>query len=249
MIWHYFDGTEQKGPISDADLTRLEGEGAINGHTLVWREGMADWQPYSQVRPSVASAASLPVAAAPPVLAPGTVTCAECGRVFPVSEVVQLSNVSVCADCKPVFLQKLREGVAPKGVMNYAGFLVRGGSIILDGILMYVIILPTDFLMARSMGGRAGYLNFLVNTLIGVTCYTFFLGTFGATPGKMANKLLVVNPDGSKISYGKAFGRYFASNYISGIFTLFIGYLLAIWDDEKRALHDRICSTRVIRKP
>jgi uncharacterized RDD family membrane protein YckC len=27
-----------------------------------------------------------------------------------------------------------------------------------------------------------------------------------------------------------------------------IGYIMAAFDDEKRALHDRICSTRVIRK-
>jgi len=25
-----------------------------------------------------------------------------------------------------------------------------------------------------------------------------------------------------------------------------IGYLMAFWDDEKRALHDRVCKTRVV---
>jgi uncharacterized RDD family membrane protein YckC len=39
-------------------------------------------------------------------------------------------------------------------------------------------------------------------------------------------------------------GRHFAK-ILSGII-LYIGYLMAFWDDEKRALHDRICSTRVI---
>jgi uncharacterized RDD family membrane protein YckC len=28
---------------------------------------------------------------------------------------------------------------------------------------------------------------------------------------------------------------------------LFIGYLMAAFDDQKRALHDRICDTRVVR--
>jgi len=27
-----------------------------------------------------------------------------------------------------------------------------------------------------------------------------------------------------------------------------IGYLMVAWDPEKRALHDRICDTRVIRQ-
>jgi uncharacterized RDD family membrane protein YckC len=29
---------------------------------------------------------------------------------------------------------------------------------------------------------------------------------------------------------------------------LLIGYIMAAFDEEKRALHDRICSTRVVRR-
>jgi uncharacterized RDD family membrane protein YckC len=64
----------------------------------------------------------------------------------------------------------------------------------------------------------------------------------------MAARLLIVNPDGSKVSYAKALGRFFASEYVVAIFTLCIGYLMVAWDPEKRGLHDRICNTRVIRK-
>jgi uncharacterized RDD family membrane protein YckC len=39
-------------------------------------------------------------------------------------------------------------------------------------------------------------------------------------------------------------GRYFAQ-WISAII-LAIGYIMAAFDDQKRALHDRICETRVI---
>jgi uncharacterized RDD family membrane protein YckC len=52
--------------------------------------------------------------------------------------------------------------------------------------------------------------------------------------------------DGGKVSYGRAVGRHFAK-YLSS-FTLGIGYIMAGIDDEKRALHDRICNTRVIKK-
>jgi uncharacterized RDD family membrane protein YckC len=76
---------------------------------------------------------------------------------------------------------------------------------------------------------------------------TIFVGAMGATPGKMALKVRVVNADGSKVSYGKAFGRAVAE-YVS-ILTLLIGYIMVAFDDEKRALHDRICGTRVIKKP
>ena len=73
----------------------------------------------------------------------------------------------------------------------------------------------------------------------------FFLGKFGATPGKMACKLKVVRPDGERISYARALGRHFAE-MLSGII-LYIGYIMAAFDEEKRTLHDRICDTRVIK--
>jgi uncharacterized RDD family membrane protein YckC len=255
MSWHYLDGTAQKGPISDYDLAKLVADGSITESTPVWREGMADWQPYGEavsippIPVAVAAPPSTPLGSSAPAVPAGGVPCAECGRIFPPSEVIRHGDVYICADCKPIFVQKVKEGIAPKGRLDYAGFGVRGGSIILDGIIIYVLILPIDFLTLRSMGPSAQIFNFFLNLVIGTSYYVFFLGKFGATLGKMANRLLVVNPDGSKISYGKAFGRYFASNWISGVFTLFIGYLMAIWDDEKRALHDRICNTRVIRKP
>ena len=90
------------------------------------------------------------------------------------------------------------------------------------------------------------FLNTPVNLVIVVGYYTFLVGKYGATLGKMATKLRVVNPDGSPVGYGKACGRYFAQ-ILSGMICL-IGYLMVIWDPERRALHDRICATRVIRK-
>lgn len=74
----------------------------------------------------------------------------------------------------------------------------------------------------------------------------FFNGRYGATPGKMACKLRVVTADGQPIGYGRATGRFFAE-ILSGIICN-IGYIIAAFDDQKRSLHDHICSTRVIRK-
>jgi uncharacterized RDD family membrane protein YckC len=60
----------------------------------------------------------------------------------------------------------------------------------------------------------------------------------------MALSLKVVRADGSKVSYMRAFGRA-AAEIVSGILLL-IGYIIAGFDDEKRALHDRMCDTRVV---
>ena len=60
----------------------------------------------------------------------------------------------------------------------------------------------------------------------------------------MLLRLKVVRPDGSSLTYWRAFGRYWAT--LVSYFTCYIGYVIAAFDDEKRALHDHICSTRVI---
>ena len=56
----------------------------------------------------------------------------------------------------------------------------------------------------------------------------------------------ICNADGSAVTYGRAFGRYWGQALSSLI--LGIGFLMVAFDDEKRGLHDRLCDTRVIRK-
>jgi len=80
--------------------------------------------------------------------------------------------------------------------------------------------------------------------LIGFGYPIFFLGKWGQTLGKMALGIKVVTPTGEPITYGRAAGRV-ASEIITG-FTFGIGYLMMLWDDEKRTLHDRIAGTRVV---
>jgi len=86
----------------------------------------------------------------------------------------------------------------------------------------------------------------LFNLIVSAVYETWMIGRFGATAGKMACSLLVVNSDGTKLSYQRALGRHFAK-YLSS-FTLGIGYIMAGLDEEKRSLHDRVCDTRVIKK-
>jgi uncharacterized RDD family membrane protein YckC len=85
----------------------------------------------------------------------------------------------------------------------------------------------------------------LLSIVLGFGYVTFFLGRYGATPGKMACGLKVVRPDGDGISYARAFGRMWAEYLSSLIFC--IGYLMVAFDNEKRSLHDRICDTRVVK--
>lgn len=54
MNWFYSEGGAQKGPIDDSTFRALVANGTIRPETLVWREGMADWQPLSVAEPALA---------------------------------------------------------------------------------------------------------------------------------------------------------------------------------------------------
>ena len=99
-----------------------------------------------------------------------------------------------------------------------------------------------------AIGGVFAFFGLYMFVALGVPVlyFTFFHGRWGATVGKMACGLRVVTAEGEPITYMRAFGRFWAF-MLSGII-LYIGYIMAGFDDEKRALHDRICSTRVIKK-
>jgi uncharacterized RDD family membrane protein YckC len=118
-----------------------------------------------------------------------------------------------------------------------------------------VPILLVSFFMGVSQGPNSSPsgLQILLQVVLqifgfffGIAYNTFFVGRYAATPGKMAVGIRVVAPDGSRINYMRAFGRAWAD--ILSSMTCFIGYIIAAFDNEKRALHDHICTTRVVYK-
>jgi uncharacterized RDD family membrane protein YckC len=190
-----------------------------------------------------------------------SVVCSQCGRSFPGDQVVSYEGRAICAACKPMFVQKLREGASLPAVLAYGGFWIRFLAKLIDGIILgivqWVVMMPTSMLMAPSPGqsteqfgspGVFAILGFqvMLSILLPAVYNTFFIGRFGATLGKMACRLQVITPEGGKVSYARALGRFFAE--MISYMILAIGYIMAAFDDEKRALHDRICSTRVVRK-
>lgn len=260
MPWYYVDNGQQAGPVSESEFEGLVASGQVAPDTLVWKEGMENWQPYSQVRPAGVTAAFpgqfAPGAGQPPVgetgygmyAGAGTgVQCNECGRYYGEDEVIRYGTASVCAGCKPAFVQRLKEGGnAFSGTMDFAGFWVRLGAKFIDRGIEYIISFAIGAVVGIAAGGdQAEVIAALLGLVATFAYYVYFHGRFGQTPGKMALRLRVVRSDGSPISYGRAAGRFFAE-ILSGLI-LAIGYIMAAFDEEKRTLHDRLCDTRVIR--
>jgi uncharacterized RDD family membrane protein YckC len=229
----------------------------------VWRDGMANWQLLRQARPAGSPSPTAPPSTAPSVVggtgAPGDIVCAECGHIFTRDNAIQYGTSWVCATCKPVFLQKLREGTQSTGEAQFAGFWIRFAAKFIDGLVMAVIlaipiVIVVMALLRNTTPGQppnVGQLLLqigiqLVATLFGVAYNTFMVGKYGATLGKMAVGIRVVTPEGQPISYLRAFGRAWA-DLLSGM-VCYIGYIIVAFDGEKRALHDHICSTRVVYK-
>jgi uncharacterized RDD family membrane protein YckC len=254
-MWYYVENGQQRGPVQESDLDALRQEGKITSETLVWREGMDNWQPLSQVQPAAAGVAT---AAPAPAGSGATVACSQCGMVLPVSEVIRYGNASVCANCKPLFVQKLREGASvTTGQMDFASFGIRLAAYLIDTIILSIFAMIIGGVFGAMMfagANRAGANGlglsfFLVQgtvLIVQAAYYTYFVGKSGQTPGKKLCKIKVVNADGTPVGYAKALGRFFA--YLLSSFTCLIGFLMAAWDDQRRALHDRVCSTRVVKQ-
>jgi hypothetical protein len=102
MNWFYADGKVQNGPVTDSQLDELLRAGKISPTTQVWREGMSQWQPLNAARAGGQA---------------GNV-CVECGKTFPPDETIKLNNLTVCAQCKPILLQRMQEGAALPMVGN-----------------------------------------------------------------------------------------------------------------------------------
>lgn len=275
MQWFYAESGSIKGPVEEPEFNELLARGVIRAETLVWTLGMANWQRWLEARavsngsPDTTASVAEPttelesagigvvteVADQPP---PPSGYCRQCGRAFPLDEMIQYEGSYLCAACKPLFFQRLKEGFAGATYMEYAGFWIRFLAKFVDGIICQVVsyavliaatLTGTSYAVSHNrpvMAVIIAFVPFLFSLLFNAAYATFFVGKYGATPGKLVCKLQVVRASGNPLSYGLACGRHFAE-WISGI-TLAIGYIIAGFDEEKRALHDHICGTRVIRK-
>ncbi len=237
MNYFYKNGEEEVGPVTAEELAKLTEIGDVNEATLIRSEEGEEWIPFAQLSE------------------PTGVTCPNCGASVQAEQVAKVGETEVCIHCKDEFVQRLREGAPElndKGWV-YGGFWIRFGAYFVDTMLLYIInlaiTLPVTFLMISA--DPQVYL--MVQLLVMALNYAVFFGYFTwfegsshqATLGKKLFKLRVIREDGRDVSYGVALGRAFGRIVSSMI--LLIGFIMAGFVDERRTLHDRMCSTRVIK--
>ena len=151
---------------------------------------------------------------------------------------------------------------------HYGGFWMRFGARFIDGIVLGVpllilaALLIPNLLRAQGDASNPAFaafaafsLTFFLIYFLAVICYEVVLLRYrGATLGKMACGLKVVRSDGSSLGWGVSIGRFVMWNVVtSGIpylnfILMLISGIMTGTDAEKRALHDRVCDTRVVYK-
>jgi uncharacterized RDD family membrane protein YckC len=154
---------------------------------------------------------------------------------------------------------QVTEAVAPG---PYGGFWIRFVAYMIDGLVLAVPISIGIAILVIVFGDRwtdhdasasiVGATALLLLVLIIINWLYEALMTSsprGATLGKMAIGVRIVRVDGAQLSFSRATARHFLKVMITPLVPLAIGYLMAAFTARKRALHDVLADTLVVKVP
>jgi len=150
-------------------------------------------------------------------------------------------------------------GTAESTQTSYAALWFRFVAGIIDVLSAGVVIMAVARTAIDALGS-AGYIRGADRRLadFGTSAEQWAIALFSywlysavmesspleATVGKLMLRLRVTDADGHRISFIRATGRYWGK--IVSLGTFFIGFLMAVGNDRKQALHDRLAQTVVI---
>lgn len=253
MNWFYIDESIQKGdrrtgPLDFEDLQALKRDGKIGDSTLVWHKGLAGWISYKEATETAARNSNAEIEQKlketveellrERVEKQGTKSYA---GFFIRGAALILDNfiISLLWELGANILDRLSlvrlESIASSfGAIfeKYAADPLSAG-------------ISDEFLAIPGMT-ELFLLWFIIQTLYFV-CFNGFLS---ATPGKLLLRLRIERADGSPLRFSGALVRYLFSLLTQATMIFYgIGYILALIDPQKRALHDFFARTRVVRIP
>ena len=164
--------------------------------------------------------------------------CPACGHELgrgiappPVVHATPVSAVPVPAPTVPT------AGLRVGGGRAYAGFWIRVAAVVVD----YIVLAVPLYLLLRTFGNWA----YLAEIPIALYPPLMESSRSQGTLGKIVFGLKVTDTSYRRISFGRALGRWLA-HLLSGLL-LCLGYVMVAFTPQKRALHDYIAGTLVLR--
>ena len=127
-----------------------------------------------------------------------------------------------------------------------SGALSLVDSIILVFVLLALQAVFVDGAFSNSEDEAASNVVSTINFVINVVYFGTLVAISQATLGKRVFGLYIVRPDGSRVGFGLAVARYFATLLSAAI--MLIGFIMIGLRRDKRGLHDLICDTVVLRR-
>ena len=132
--------------------------------------------------------------------------------------------------------------------MEYAGRLHRFLAFLVDAIVISIIILVLGEVgVIDPLGNEAGASTQVVEAVIAFGYYILLTAAFGATLGKMALGIKVVDESGQKAGFFKVLIRETIGKVVSGLILL-LGYIWVLFDGRRQGWHDKIAATFVVRR-
>jgi uncharacterized RDD family membrane protein YckC len=195
----------------------------------------------------------------------GTAFCGSCGRPIVGYNVSQTASATpaVMGGAAPV------ASISAAGANLYAGFWLRVVAAIIDGFVIGIPLGIFAFLLILSAVPFITHTQDPMAVVVTILPRIFFLlvvylvaswlywalmesSSWQATLGKKALGLRVTDLAGSRPTFGRASGRFFAGRGISCVPTVgglyfLIDCIMAGFTEKKQALHDIIASCFVIR--
>jgi uncharacterized RDD family membrane protein YckC len=135
---------------------------------------------------------------------------------------------------------------APVRELRYAGFWIRFLAVILDTIALQAFFVLMNIIIGVSIMSPSAEVQ-VIQSLLGIVYYIVLTVYGGQTLGKMIVGIQVIRVDLQPNQWGHIIIRELPGKIVSALILL-IGYLMAAFDPQKRALHDRMASTVVVWK-
>ncbi len=262
--WYYSDAQRtQHGPVDAGDLAAMHTKGLLSPETLVWREGMSDWKPWSEmIREVIVGDAPDDPRAEALVKAAEAAPDDGAYRPYAIAEPSPYAPPQARVDENSI--------VVAGGRVVYAGLWKRFAASCIDSLVTtvasYALLIPIGLVLGVGAGltgnssdpfASGASIAFVGGVyLILITVPAIYFGWMHASShqaslGKMAVGIKVVRTDGQPVSFWRSFLRYvayFLFTLVTCGLGVLISGLMAALTLRKQALHDMMCDTLVVDK-